>query len=278
VLSDAAGCCKQPGQPIVVLVRDFLQLAVVLAILIGVFGSLEKLWGLRRQKLFRKAFGTDLVYYFLSGILPRLILILPLSLLARGAHLFFGGTLYQWTAALPLAVRVVLAAVVGDIGSYWGHRWSHEIPWLWRFHSVHHSAEEMDWLINTRAHPVDLIFTRLCGYVPMYVLGLAQPMAGAQLDVAPLIVIVLGTFWGYFIHANLRWRFGWFEYLVSTPHFHHWHHNARPESINKNYSALLPGVDAMFGTLYLPAKTWPEQYGTQDPVAETLAAQLLVSK
>jgi sterol desaturase/sphingolipid hydroxylase (fatty acid hydroxylase superfamily) len=125
---------------------------------------------------------------------------------------------------------------------------------------------------------VDLIFTRLCGYVPMYVLGLAQPMAGAQLDVAPLIVIVLGTFWGYFIHANLRWRFGWFEYLVSTPHFHHWHHNSSQESINKNYSALLPGVDAMFGTLYLPAKTWPEQYGTQDPVAETLAAQLLVSK
>jgi sterol desaturase/sphingolipid hydroxylase (fatty acid hydroxylase superfamily) len=125
---------------------------------------------------------------------------------------------------------------------------------------------------------VDLIFTRLCGYVPMYVLGLAQPMAGAQLDVAPLIVIVLGTFWGYFIHANLRWRFGWFEYLVSTPHFHHWHHNSSRESINKNYSALLPGVDAMFGTLYLPSRTWPEQYGTEDPVPETLSGQLLVLK
>jgi sterol desaturase/sphingolipid hydroxylase (fatty acid hydroxylase superfamily) len=271
-------CCARAMQPILVFVRNFLQLTVVLAVLMGVFGSLEKLWGLRRQKLFRKAFATDLVYYFLSGILPRLLLILPLSLLARLAHHFFAGSLYQWTAALPLVVRVILAAAVGDIGSYWGHRWSHEIPWLWRFHSVHHSAEEMDWLINTRAHPVDLIFTRLCGYVPMYVLGLAQPMAGAQLDAVPVIVIVLGAFWGYFIHANLRWRFGWLEYLVSTPHFHHWHHTSSQASINKNYSALLPGVDALFGTLYLPDKSWPEQYGTQEPVPETLAAQLLVLK
>src|ERR1035438_7661357 len=33
------------------------------------------------------------------------------------------------------------------------------------------SAEEIDWLVNTRAHPVDMVFTRLCGLVPLYVLG-----------------------------------------------------------------------------------------------------------
>jgi sterol desaturase/sphingolipid hydroxylase (fatty acid hydroxylase superfamily) len=250
------------------LVRELLQLTVVLAVLIVVFGSLEKLWGLRKQRLFRKSFGADVAFYFLSGILPRLILIVPLSLLARSAHNILGGSLYQWTAALPLAVRVLLAAIVSDVGSYWGHRWSHHIPWLWRFHSVHHSAEELDWLVNTRAHPVDLIFTRLCGYVPMYVLGLAQPMAGAPLDGAPVIVIILGAFWGYFVHANLRWRFGWFEYLVATPHFHHWHHNSAHEILDKNYAALLPGVDAMFGTLYLPKKSWPEQYGTVAPAPQ----------
>ncbi len=149
---EGALCCQRDAQPMIALVRDLLQLTVMLAVLIAVFGSLERVWGLRQQKLFRKSFGIDLLYYFLSGILPRLLLILPLSLLARLAHHFFGGTFYQWTAAMPLAVRVLLAAIVGDIGSYWGHRWSHEIPWLWRFHSVHHSAEELDWLVNTRAH------------------------------------------------------------------------------------------------------------------------------
>jgi hypothetical protein len=73
--------------------------------------------------------------------------------------------------------------------------------------------------MDLSGHPIDLIFSGYAAMFRCYVAGLAQPMAGAQLDVAPLIVIVLGTFWGSFIHANLRWRFGWFEYLVSTPYF-----------------------------------------------------------
>ena len=256
--------------------KEVLQAAVLLGILAAGFGTAERLWGRRDQKLLRAALGTDIAYYFLSSLLPRFLLVVPLSLLAGGAHRLFGGALYEWTAAMPLGLRVLLAAVVGDIGSYWGHRWSHEIPWLWRFHAVHHAAEEVDWLINTRAHPLDLIVTRLCGYVPMYLLGLAQPMAGAQLDVAPMLVVLLGSVWGYFVHANLRWRFGWMEYLISTPHFHHWHHTGEMKHVNHNYAALLPGVDALFGTLYMPAKSWPTQYGTDTPVASSLMRQLLI--
>ena len=66
--------------------------------------------------------------------------------------------------------------MAGEIGYYWGHRWSHEIPFLWRFHSIHHSAEEIDFLVNTRAHPFDMVFGRFCGLVPMYVLGLGGPV------------------------------------------------------------------------------------------------------
>jgi len=81
--------------------------------------------------------------------------------------------------------------------------------------------------------------------------------------------------WGFFVHANLRWRFGPLEWLLATPAFHHWHHtNDGPDCVNKNYAAMFPWVDRMFGTFYLP-KTWPAEYGTSTPVPETLIGQLL---
>ena len=74
----------------------------------------------------------------------------------------------------------------------------------------------------------------------------------------------------------MRWRFGWLEWLVSTPGFHHWHHTKDgPESINKNYAAIFPWVDKLFGTLYLPKKQWPMRYGIDAPMASGLAGQLL---
>jgi sterol desaturase/sphingolipid hydroxylase (fatty acid hydroxylase superfamily) len=151
----------------------------------------------------------------------------------------------------------------------------HEVPVLWRFHEIHHSAEEIDWLVNTRVHPVDVVFTRLCGLIPMYLLGLAQP-TGNSVDMVPVLVALGTTFWGFFVHANIRWRLGWLEYLVSTPAFHHWHHTKDgPEFINKNYATMLPLVDRCFGTLYLPKKTWPAKYGIEGTIASSLSGQLL---
>jgi len=158
---------------------------------------------LHPRRLFRKSFGTDLVYYFLSGLVPKLLLILPFTLLAAALHHSVGAAFYQRVGKLPLALRVAAALVVGEVGAYWGHRWSHESPFLWRFHAIHHSAEEMDWLVNSRAHPIDMVFVRLCGLVPMYVLGLAQPLAD-RLDLVPVLVTIAGTIWGFFIHSNLR--------------------------------------------------------------------------
>ena len=151
---------------------------------------------------------------------------------------------------------------------------THKIPFLWRFHAIHHSAEEIDWLVNTRAHPVDFIFTRLCGLVPMYVLGLAQPM-GTSLDLVPVVVTLLGTLWGFFIHANIRWRFGWLERVVALQAFHHWHHANNGPERSQNYASMFPFIDQCFGTMVLPAREWPEKYGIDAPMASGLGGQLL---
>ncbi|MDE1177390.1 MAG: sterol desaturase family protein [Edaphobacter sp.] len=161
------------------------------------------------------------------------------------------------------------------MGFYWGHRWSHEIPLLWRFHAIHHSAEHVDYLVNTRTHPVDMIFTRLCGLVPLYILGLASPMQRGG-SLIPVLLILIGTVWGFFIHANIRWRFGPLEWIVATPAFHHWHHtNDSPDVINKNYAPMLPVVDRIFGTLYLPHDRQPERYGIDEPLSPSLIGQLV---
>ena len=257
------------------LLTDAAPLAAWLVLLSMIFVPLERVCGLRRRGVWRRGFGVDVAYYFLSGLLPKLVLVFPVSILAGAIHHVAPASFYAGMAGLPLAVRMAGALVVSDIGAYWGHRLSHQIPLLWRFHAIHHSAEEMDWLVNSRAHPVDLIFTRLCGLAPMYLLGLAQPMSNS-LDLAPVLVTIAGTWWGFFIHANVNWRLGFVEQILSTPAFHHWHHtNDGEHYLNKNYSAMLPWVDRLFGTYFLPKQEWPQRYGTDTAVAPGLGAQLL---
>jgi sterol desaturase/sphingolipid hydroxylase (fatty acid hydroxylase superfamily) len=254
--------------------KELVGLSVWLVLLLIVFVPLERIFGNHSQQVFRRSFGADLFYYFLNGFLPKLLLIVPLTMLAAGLHRLVPLAFYSSLAAIPLWLRLPAALVVNEVGGYWGHRWSHEIPFLWRFHAIHHSAEEIDWLVTSKAHPVDMFFTRFCATVPIYVLGLAQPL-GNRVDLVPLIVTALTTYWAYFLHANVTWRFGFLEWLISTPAFHHWHHtNDGPELINKNYAAMLPWVDKCFGTLHLP-RQWPTKYGSDTQVAPGVAAQLL---
>jgi sterol desaturase/sphingolipid hydroxylase (fatty acid hydroxylase superfamily) len=89
-----------------------------------------------------------------------------------------------------------------------------------------------------------------------------------------LLVLLVGTLWGFFIHANLRWRLGWLGHLISTPAFHHWHHT-NDEHINHNYASMLPFMDKLFGTWYMPKNQWPPKYGIDKPIAPGLAWQLL---
>ena len=242
-------------------VLDVFRLCIWLVLLMVIFVPLETFFSQNRQKVFRRGFIADLGYYFLNNLLPKLLLILPMSIIARGVHHLHSSGLYSWLVDMPMLTRFILAIIIGEFGTYWGHRWCHEIPLLWNFHSIHHSAEEIDWLVNSRAHPLDIFFTRLCGLIPIYLLGLAQPM-GKTVDLVPLLYAVFGTIWSFFIHANICWRFGWLEKLVSTPAFHHWHHtNDGEEYINKNYAAIFPWVDKLFGTYYLPKKRWPSKYG-----------------
>nr|WP_294529350.1 sterol desaturase family protein [uncultured Rhodopila sp.] len=249
---------------------DVLRLIIWMMILAAIFVPLERLFPARRQTVLRKDFLEDSGWFFLNGLVIKSVLFLPMAALAVGLHHIVPGAVQSAAGALPVWLRVVIALILGDVGFYWGHRWAHEVPLLWRFHSVHHSAEQIDWLVNTRAHPVDLIFTRLCGFVPLYAFGLVQTSASGMVTV---LGVLAGTIWGFFIHANLRWRFGWLEGLVATPAFHHWHHS-KDSHRDSNYAALLPWVDRLFGTYDLP-RSLPPHYGIDTPMPHGVGRQLL---
>jgi len=255
---------------------DALKFSNGLILLFVLLVPLERLFALHPQRTLRPGFATDLGWYFVSSLLPGRLLWLPLLALAWAApHL----TPTAWqvaVGALPGWARLVAGLVVAELGAYWGHRWMHAVPLLWRFHALHHSAEQMDWLVNTRAHPLDLVFTRLCGLLPLYLLGLVRT-GGDAVDSTPLLVTLVASTWGYLIHANLRWRFGACEHVLATPAFHHQHH-ARLAAGNRghgNYAAMLPLMDHLFGTWRAAEPAGPAHYGTDEPVPPILIDQLM---
>ena len=186
------------------LATDTLRLGIWLVLLAAVFVPLERLFALRPARLWRTGLGPDLGYYFLNSLLPGLVLGLPLAFLATVAHDLTPGTVREAVAAWPWFARFAAGLLVGEIGAYWAHRMTHRVPFLWQFHAVHHAPEHLDWLVNTRTHPADMVFTRLCALAPIALLGLGGPSNTS----VPVAILVAGALWGFVVHANLAWRFG----------------------------------------------------------------------
>jgi sterol desaturase/sphingolipid hydroxylase (fatty acid hydroxylase superfamily) len=249
---------------------DVLRLVLWLVLLAVIFVPLERFFGERHAGRARTELFSDLGFYFISSLLPAALLAAPLALIAVAGQRLLPDAIPAALSALPLWGKILLGLLIGEVGTYWGHRLSHEIPWLWRYHAVHHSTQQLYFLANTRTHPVDMVVTRLFGLTPLYLLGLAGPSAAGS--AAPVLLLLIGTVWGFFIHANLRWRFGPLEWLVATPAFHHWHHS-KFEHINRNYASTLPVLDRLFGTYHLP-RAWPAACGIEAAMPQTLAGQL----
>ena len=125
----------------------------------------------------------------------------------------------------------------------------------------------MDWLAASRIHLVDAVVTRAVGFVPLYVLGFAPGPVYAYL--------VFVSFHAIFVHANVRFRFDRLAHVLGTPRFHHWHHAAEPQAVDRNFAIHLPVLDRLLGTLYLPER-WPARYGVAgDPVPDHYLGQVV---
>jgi len=227
-----------------------------LFLLSAIFVPIELLFGrLRQQPIFRPEWRTDLWHFGVSHLLVQLTVFLTMAPAAIFFRWAVAPELQAAVAAQPLVLQFVEVLVVADLTQYTVHRLFHQVPWLWRFHAIHHSSRQMDWLAGSRLHLVDIVVTRGLSFVPLYVLGFAQG--------AVFVYVLFVSFQAVLIHANVSWRFGPLRFILATPQYHHWHHAVEP--VDVNFAVHLPVIDRIFGTQYLPRDRWPSAYGLAGP-------------
>ena len=233
-----------------------------------VFVPLERIFARRpEQRIFRRGWRTDLSHFFVSHVMVQVSVLLTMAPAALFFQWTLGSRLQTWVATQPFALQFVEALVLADLFAYVSHRLFHALPLLWRFHAIHHSSQYLDWLASSRLHLVDIVATRAFAFVPLYVMGFSQEALYAYL--------VFASIQGIAIHSNLRFDFGPLRYVLVTPQFHHWHHTAQREHVDRNFAIHLPLIDWFFGTYYLPHDRWPERYGIEgNPVPDGWLRQL----
>ena len=237
-------------------------------ILACIFIPLERLLPLHEgQPILRRDWKNDLFYLFFNGFVVRAGFVAVAGVVMVGYGAAFGPDPFPAIAALPLWVQVILVVIVSDIGYYTAHRVSHAVPFLWQFHSVHHSVEEMDWLATHRVHPFDQIFSTLLSMLPVFFLGFSLE--------ALVISQLLFHAHSLLLHSNTRINFGPLKWIFASPEYHHWHHANEADAFDRNFAGQLSIIDKIAGTLFLPVGRKPVAYGLDAPIPRLYHQQFL---
>jgi len=238
---------------------DWFLLDILMMTLI--FSPIEVLWpAYREQSVFRSEWLTDIVY-FLSTHLPiqitTFLILLPATQLSSVLNI---PVLTKAVGHLPWIVQFFLAVLVADLAEYAIHRAFHKVPFMWRFHAIHHSSKALDWIAGSRSHIVDDVAVRGFILIPM------MCVFSHNMLVAYLFFVNIHATWA---HCNYGPTIKWLEPFLVQPRYHHWHHTSQPEAIDRNFAIHFPWIDRLFGTHYLPEDKWPDHYGLNN---ETIPA------
>jgi sterol desaturase/sphingolipid hydroxylase (fatty acid hydroxylase superfamily) len=232
-----------------------------------IFVPLERLLARHpEQRVFRRGWMNDVIYLLLNGQATSFCLGVLIIGITMTAGWLVPVSVRAAAQGQPYWVQIIEVIVLADIGVYFAHRAFHAVPWLWRFHAIHHSSEELDWLATWRVHPLDQIVTRGFSLLPVFTLGFSDVAIGAYM--------MLYGWQSVLLHSNVRINFGPLRWLLASPEFHHWHHSKDGAARDKNFAATLPLLDVLFGTLHMPRGQMPSKYGLDQSIPATYPAQL----
>lgn len=207
----------------------------------------------KNQPIIRKDFYLDVFYMFFNFFLFSLIGYNAVSNV--GVALFsdflalFGIThvVALNVASWPLWGKFLLMFLLRDFIQWNVHRLLHRVPWMWEFHKVHHSVEEMGFAAHLRYHWMETVIYRFFEFLPLTMIGFGLT------DFFWLHIFTVTI--GHFNHANVYLPVGPLKYLINTPQMHLWHHveqlpESHPNGIN--YGISLSLWDYLFGTAVFP--------------------------
>lgn len=249
---------------------DLLTLALStglsLCFLALVFRPLELIFPAKPgQRFFRPEWFTDLGFFLGQYLLWSGLVLWTLAQFAQWVEGFMPRDVRMVVASQPWLLQVLGVVALSDLLIYWGHRLQHRVEFLWRFHSVHHSAEHLDWLAAHREHPFDSIYT-------VGLINLPALLLGFPLD-ALIGFITFRGIWAIYIHSNVRLPIGPLRFIIGSPQIHHWHHDRDRDA--GNYANLSPLMDLLFGTYYCPEHE-PAAFGLKEPLRRGYLGHLIM--
>ena len=150
-------------------------------------------------------------------------------------------------ASWPVWAQFALMFVLADFMQWNIHRLLHYSPWLWEFHKVHHSVEQLGFAACLRFHWMETVIYKSLQYIPLAMIGFGLD----DFFILHIVTIVLG----HINHANVKITYGPLKYLINNPVMHLWHHAKELPAGNSkgvNYGISLSLWDYLFGTAYIP--------------------------
>jgi sterol desaturase/sphingolipid hydroxylase (fatty acid hydroxylase superfamily) len=200
--------------------------------------------------------------YMILYLVVIFLFLQPLSVIKDGLYniLDFGRlpshTLSSEHGFIVTIKDVVLLIIVSDFFSYWWHRAQHCVDWLWDMHAVHHSDDEMNVLSGVRTHWTAFMFELFVTVLPTSLI-----LGPTRNEIYALTGFI--TSLSLLTHANLKICFGKYTPIIAGPQFHRVHHSIYAHHHNKNFAAIFPVWDVLFGTYYRPEINEYPPTGTQ---------------
>ena len=233
-----------------------------------IFGLIEWLWpAAEDQPKWRSDSKTDLLYSYLVPLAT-----IPFYPAAANGLLDLAGSLgltSTWPGLREPALwvlrdiqqvvgdqswylQILVAVLVGDFVGYWRHRIMHT-KYLWPFHAIHHSPQQMDWLSNERNHPVNSVVKGVLSITALVLCGFSPEVVSAHM--------VVRRYYSLFLHVNVPISYGVLNYVFVSPLMHRWHHSNDPRAADKNLAVFFSFLDLVFGTYRVPKGELPASLG-----------------